>query len=670
MTHANHCNPKQLTFRLRLVCLVLTLLVLSACSGSSSSPGTVSTPVATALTLSPTGASTTVGGTKQFAATALYSDNSQQDVTASAAWSSSNSAVASVESTGQSNPGLVTGVSSGTVNITASFSGKSAVTALSVSGVTPVVTSMTVAPTNASVSVGGTQQFSATAGYSDGSSKIVTSSATWSSSDSTIAPIESAGQSSPGLASGMAPGNVNITALFGGVSAVTVLNVTGSGTLTSFFIGQINPSIAPGAKLQMFGYAEYSDGSAVWVTSSTNWVSSNPAVAAIQDTGQTSPGLVTASAGAAGTVKITASFGGLIQSTNVTVVTNAVPVDLMDMTSSSQNYLGFAGGLYEDNSNMVPASHDTAGKTAAAAVQARDQSGKPSATGAVVFLGIGMSNATEEFSAFLATAASSSLVNHTTLAMEDGASGAATACYWTVATGQTTVCPGAKGVLLENQYDRVRDEVLATATKAPSAPAGCSGPPNPTPCLTENQVQVLWIKNANPRPGIANMRTLCDTSVVGCVNDIAGTEAILYESQLGQIVRAAKLRYPNLQQVFLSTRIYAGYATDGLNPEPYAYEYGFSAKWLLKAQIVQEGGGAQDLIAGDMSYTNGGPAAWTAWGTYLWADGNIPRSDNLVWLSSDFQSDGTHPNAQGTTKVVNLLMGFYTTSAYTTWFRP
>ena len=166
------------------------------------------------------------------------------------------------------------------------------------------------------------------------------------------------------------------------------------------------------------------------------------------------------------------------------------------------------------------------------------------------------------------------------------------------------------------------------------------------------------------------MRTLCDTSVVGCVNDIAGTEAILYESQLGQIVRAAKLRYPNLQQVFLSTRIYAGYATDGLNPEPYAYEYGFSAKWLLKAQIVQEGGGAQDLIAGDMSYTNGGPAAWTAWGTYLWADGNIPRSDNLVWLSGDFQSDGTHPNAQGTTKVVNLLMGFYTTSAYTTWFRP
>jgi len=539
-------------------------------------------------------------------------------------------------------------------------------------GPTPVVNSMSLKPTNVSVSVGGTQQFSATAGYSDGSTKTVTTSAAWTSSDPNFASIQTAGQSNPGLATGIVPNpNVNITALYNGVSAVTTLNVTGStGTPSSFFIGQINPAIAPGASLQLFGYAEYPDGSVNWVTSSTQWLSSNPAVAAIQDQGQAAPGLV--SAAAAGSTTITAIFGGITQTTKVTVATNAVPVDLMDMTSSSQNYLGFAGGLYEDNSDTVPASHDTAGKTAGAAVQARDQSGNPTATGAVVFLGIGMSNATEEFSAFLATAASSSLVNHTTLAMEDGATGAATACYWTVATGQipTSICPDAKGVLLKNQYDRVRDEVLATATKAPSAPAGCGGPPNPTPCLTEKQVQVLWIKNANPRPGIANMRTLCDTSVSGCVNDTAGTEAILYESQLGQIVRAAKSRYPNLQQVFLSTRIYAGYATDGLNPEPYAYEYGFSAKWLLKAQIVQEGGGAQDPIALDMSYTNGGPAAWTAWGTYLWADGAIARSDGTAWLSSDFQSDGTHPNAQGTTKVVNLLMGFYTTSAYTPWFRP
>ena len=536
-------------------------------------------------------------------------------------------------------------------------------------GGTPFVTSMSLTPTNASVSVGSTQQFSATAGYSDKSSKDVTTLAAWSSSDTAFATIQSTGQSNPGLATGVAPNpNVNITATFSGVSAVTVLNVTGStGTPSSFFIGQVNPSIAPGAKLQMFGYAEYPDGSVNWVTSSTHWVSSNPAIAAIQDQGQTSAGLVTAAAGAAGTVTITATFGGLTQTTKVTVATNAVPIDLMDM-SSSQNYLHFQGGLYEGVSDTMPADHATAGTAAAALIKARDQNGNPSATGAIVFLGIGMSNATEEFSAFISTAAASSGVNHTTLAMEDGATGAATACYWTVATGQipTSTCPDAKGVLLDNQYDRVRDTVLATATTAPSAPAGCGAAPK-TPCLTEKQVQVLWIKNANPRPGIANERTLCDASVSGCVND-TGTEAILYESQLGKIIRAAKSRYPNLQQVFLSTRIYAGYATDGLNPEPYAYEYGFSGQRLIEAQVLQERGNPPDPVAGDMSYTTGS-AAWTAWGTYIWADGNIARSDGLDWLSSDFQSDGTHPDAQGTTKVVDQLMTFYTTSSFTPWFQ-
>jgi uncharacterized protein YjdB len=623
-------------------------------------------PVVTSIAVGPATPTINIGATTQFSATATYSDGSTKIVTASASWTSSNTSVASIQTTGQATPGLATGVAAGSSTIGASFSGVSGSTTLTVSNSSATVTSLSIAPTAITLSVGGTIQFAATAGYSDGSSKTVTSLATWTSSDSTVASIQSTGQATPGFATGVAPGNVNITVSYGTVGAVTTVNViTTTGKLSNLFIAQFAPSIAPGNTLQLFAFAEYSDNSAQWVNSTTAWSSSNPAVATIEDIGAASPGLVTGVA--PGKTTITASFGGLQYTTTVTVAADAVPIDLMDMTAS-QDYLHFQGGLYENVSDTVPTDHDVAGKAAAAAIQPLDQNGNPSSNGAVVFLGIGMSNAYEEFSFFITNAATDSSVNHTTLAMEDGASGAETACYWTVAQGETSICPLAAGGLLDNQYDRVRDSVLATATTAPSAPAGCGGPPNAIPCLTEAQVQVLWIKNANPRPGVLYDRALCDATVPGCVNDL-NTEAVLYESQLGQTIRAAKSRYPNLKQVFLSTRIYAGYATDGLNPETYAYEYGYSAKWLIEAQVLQMRNGTVDPVAGDMSYSDG-QAVWTAWGTYLWADGPIARSDGLQWLPTDFQADGTHPNVSGATKVVDLLLNFYLASPYTPWFRP
>lgn len=319
-------------------------------------------------------------------------------------------------------------------------------------------------------------------------------------------------------------------------------------------------------------------------------------------------------------------------------------ISLMDM-QPSESYLGFAGGLYENSSNAVPADHDAVGRARAAQVQPLDGNGNSSASGRIVFESIGMSNAQSEFGAFVMTALSDARVNHKTQVMANGALGGITACPWTVALGPPNAC----GSGTENQYDRVRDTVLA--------PLG----------VTEKQVQALWIKEANADPKGSGFRSLCDSAVAGCVNDLQA-EAIRYESQLGQIIRAARSRYPSLEQIFLASRIYAGYATSTLNPEPYAYEYGFSVKWLIQAQINQRRNGSVDPVAGNLN-DNDGTAGWAAWGPYFWANDNHARSDGLVWVQSDFGSDGTHPSGSGVQKVVTLLMNFFLNSPYTPWFR-
>jgi hypothetical protein len=535
----------------------------------------------------------------------------------------------------------------------------------------PTLTSVSISPSDPSIVVGTTKQFKATAGYSDGSTTNVTNSAAWVSSD------PSATITATGLAKGITPGSPNIQATFGGITGLTILDVITTTPQIGLTIGQVNPSVAPGATLQLVAVAKYQDGSTQTVTDTASW-SSNAAAATVETTSGANPGLVTGVS--AGSATITASSGGFQGSTGVTVDPSAQTVPLMDMKTSGQNYLGFLGGLYGSNTNTVPAQHDADGKTAAAAIQPLDQNGNPSSKGAVVFLGIGMSNATIEFSSFINSATGDSKINHTTLAIEDGAHGGVTACPWTVANGLAGQICGVSGVSAENQYDRVRDTVLATAIGAPSAPAGCGAAPAP-PCLTEAQVQVIWMKNANPDPGLDGFASL--SASTSCANEAKlpkfVTEACLYESQMGKIVRAARLRYPHLKQIFLSTRIYAGYASKPLNPEPYAYEYGFSGQWLIQAQIDQVKNGTIDPVAGDLDY-NDGMAAWTAWGPYLWANGTKKRSDGLIWCNGqtgspcngevDFEPDGTHPSStSGATKVVNQLMTFFKTSAYTPkWF--
>ena len=119
------------------------------------------------------------------------------------------------------------------------------------------------------------------------------------------------------------------------------------------------------------------------------------------------------------------------------------------------------------------------------------------------------------------------------------------------------------------------------------------------------------------------------------------------------VLHNAKARFPSLRIVYLSSRIYGGYAQSRLNPEPYAYESAFAARWLILDQINGDAALNFDAAKGPVT------APLLLWGPYLWADGTTPRkSDGLIYVRDDLAQDGTHPSDSGRLKVAKQLLTF------------
>ena len=266
-------------------------------------------------------------------------------------------------------------------------------------------------------------------------------------------------------------------------------------------------------------------------------------------------------------------------------------------------YKGYSGGLYPAESNDAPSSHKSAGLSMAGLIQPLDQTGAVDAVnGRIVFLSVGMSNTTQEFSMFKSIA-DADPVKNPNLVIVDGAQSGQTAAV--ISNPQA-------------QYWTITDQRLASAK------------------VTPQQVQAAWLKEADSGPTQA-----------------FPIHAQTLQSEMEKIVGILKIRYPKIRIVYISSRIYGGYATTTLNPEPYAYESGFTVKWLIEKQI---NGDAALAFTGTEA-----KAPWLAWGPYLWADGLNARGDGLKWEIADFQSDGTHPSNSGQQKVTQLLLNFLKT---------
>jgi hypothetical protein len=282
------------------------------------------------------------------------------------------------------------------------------------------------------------------------------------------------------------------------------------------------------------------------------------------------------------------------------------------LTDLVGSYQGQPGGLYPGGSNAPPGGHVAAGVSLARGIAPLDPAGNPSAGGRYVFVAIGPSFATQEFSVFKMLA-DTDASKRPELTIVDGAQGGTTAGQWA-----SPSCP----------CWSVVEQRLAAAG------------------VTPRQVATAWVKMVNTEP-----------------REPFPVHADILRDNLIAVVRNMKARFPNLRLAYLSSRVYAGYATTTLSPEPYAYETAFAVRGMISAQINGDGQLNFDAARGPVA------APWVAWGPYLWADGLRPRG-GLTWACSDFvPQDRTHPSSSGSRKVADLLLSFVKTdSTARAWF--
>jgi hypothetical protein len=164
--------------------------------------------------------------------------------------------------------------------------------------------------------------------------------------------------------------------------------------------------------------------------------------------------------------------------------------------------------------------------------------------------------------------------------------------------------------------------------------------------LSKKQVQVVWLKEA-----LAEPRTQYGPwpiHVQALQQYLATILTHLVDPAYGFV---DSNNTPTVKMVFLSPRSHAW--TQGLSnpcsahsPEPEAYETGFADKWIIAGRIK------------GLTPVNW---PWISWGPYIWADGDVARSDGLTWPAINLRPDCIHPLNAGVHNVADQLLAFFRT---------
>jgi len=304
---------------------------------------TVTAAVVRSLSVSPADASLAAGLTLDFTAVATFTDGTSQDVTTQATWSTSAPSVATISNAAGSR-GRARGLAQGTTTIAASLGSMIASVQLTVTAA--VISSIEISPASPTLAAGTQTVLRATATFSDGTTGDVTSQATWTSSQPSVAAVSNAG-STRGQVTALSPGTTSVSALLAGVGGTTTVTVTPA-TLVSIGVTPSQPVLAKGSTAQLSATGTYSDGTTQDLTKQATWAA-DPAIASVSNaTG--SNGF--ARAVGEGSTAVTATFGGVTGSTTLTVTPatllsiGVTPATLTLARGSSQRLV--ATGTYSD----------------------------------------------------------------------------------------------------------------------------------------------------------------------------------------------------------------------------------------------------------------------------------------------------------------------------------
>jgi len=302
------------------------------------------------FSISPLDASIAAGLSQQFTAIGVYSDGSTENISRAVTWQSNNSAVASMAANQTDRSGLATALAPGLTEISATLGALFASTRFTVTDAVLVTIQLT--PQNSNLFVGVSQRYTATGVYSDGTSQNISALVSWASSATNITTIDNTSGGNRGVATALSAGSSQISASLMSVSAETTLTVRAI-SLSNLVVTPANSSVAAGLSRQFVATANYADGSAFDVSRTAIWASSDTEVVIMNPNGNDNSGQ--AAAQAAGSVQVSASFGEMSGTANLTVTAATLTSMLVTPANNSviagQSRQYTATGVYSDGSS-------------------------------------------------------------------------------------------------------------------------------------------------------------------------------------------------------------------------------------------------------------------------------------------------------------------------------